>query len=338
MRQLYDTLAELLPDPAFLFLNYGFADSSGDNGWIREEDRRYRYHLSLARHVLRGAEPAGKRVLEVGSGRGGNCYYLATYAGAHQVFGLEPSAGNLRLCAQSGRCSNVRFVRGEAESLPFQAEAFDLVLNLESAHCYRDFGRFLLQTRRVLRPGGVFCFADLWGWDLFDCDWQARERALAGGLFEITSSEDIGGQVLQALQDDTGLLATIGGMATPSNEHLVERILGGTEALRQCLAEGRCSYRVWRLRKPECETRSQGLARGHFAQPDAFVQFLLDIAKDPDRLARLEIDPDAELEATALSPEEKAAIKSRDSEQVRKLLHSPPQDELPLLLAALLEF
>jgi hypothetical protein len=276
----------------------------------------------------------------VGSGRGGNCYYLATYAGARQVCGVEPSAGNLRLCAESRRFSNVRFVRGEAELLPFQAEAFDLVLNLESAHCYRHFDRFLLEARRVLRPGGDFCFADLWGWDLFDCDWDARERALAGGLFEIISAEDIGGQVLQALQGDAGLMAAIRNMAAPSNKHLLERILGGTEALRLCLAEGRCSYRVWRLRKPARGARSQELVRGHIAQPlpDAFLQFLLDIAKDPDRLARLEINPDVELEATVLSPEEKAAIKSRDSERVRGLLHSPPEDELPVLLAVLLEF
>jgi len=36
----------------------------------------------------------------------------------------------------------------------------DLIVNIESAHCYPDFVGFMKEVDRVLNPGGHFMFAD----------------------------------------------------------------------------------------------------------------------------------------------------------------------------------
>jgi O-methyltransferase len=256
-------------------MNYGFLQREDECRWVRTEDMPHRHSLSLVRHVFSGMDIAGRSLLEVGSGRGGNCYYLAAYAGAGSVCGLEASAGNLRFCHDRFRFAGVKFVRGDAESLPFRDSSFDLVLNLESSHCYGDLPRFLHEVWRVLRPQGLFCLADLWRWELMDRDWDVREQALTGE-FEILSSEDISTQVLAALEDDSGLLSMLRRMSAQRDHPVLDRILLGTEALRGCLATGRCSYRVWHMRK-----RAHGRveARDDF---DALLATLLDTWRAAD--------------------------------------------------------
>lgn len=40
-------------------------------------------------------------------------------------------------------------------------ESFDAVINVEAAHGYPDFPRFLAEVAPVLRPGGRFLYADM---------------------------------------------------------------------------------------------------------------------------------------------------------------------------------
>jgi SAM-dependent methyltransferase len=54
----------------------------------------------------------------------------------------------------------VFFVKGDAESLSFDPGRFDVVINIESSHCYGSMETFLANVRRVLRYGGCFLYAD----------------------------------------------------------------------------------------------------------------------------------------------------------------------------------
>ena len=53
------------------------------------------------------------------------------------------------------------FQQGDAENLPFDAEQFDVVLNVESSHTYPQMEKFLSEAHRVVQPGGHFLFADI---------------------------------------------------------------------------------------------------------------------------------------------------------------------------------
>jgi len=51
----------------------------------------------------------------------------------------------------------VQFIRGDAASLPFADEFFDLVLSINGFHVFSDKAAAWSETRRVLRGGGIFC-------------------------------------------------------------------------------------------------------------------------------------------------------------------------------------
>src|SRR5262245_35194908 len=53
---------------------------------------------------------------------------------------------------------------------------------------------------------------------------------------------------------------------------------------------------------------------------DKMSAVLVDMAEDPDRLARFEADPQRELNRAGLTDTEKAAVLTRDSRNVRKAL------------------
>src|ERR1700756_5774639 len=104
----YEEAAEWLPNPEFIFLNYGYAHAStGTRDWIEQHDHCYRLHLNLVDHVFSGVALAGRRVLEVGSGRGGNCYFLSRYTEASQIYGIDLCGANVRFCRAVHHLPNV---------------------------------------------------------------------------------------------------------------------------------------------------------------------------------------------------------------------------------------
>ena len=55
---------------------------------------------------------------------------------------------------------NLSFCVGDSEKIPFENESFDVVLNVESSHCYGNIPLFLAEVKRVLILGGFFLWAD----------------------------------------------------------------------------------------------------------------------------------------------------------------------------------
>jgi SAM-dependent methyltransferase len=246
----YTLVAEQFPHPEFLFMNYGYAEKDPRRcRWIRPEDKPYRHHLSLVRRVLHGVRLAGRDVLEIGSGRGGNCYYLRRYTKAKTVVGLDLCEANVRLC-RCRRFEGVHFVCGDALRLPFPESSFDVVLNLESSHCYPDLGAFLEEVTRVLRPGAIFAYADFWELNVFPHNWGERAAALAAVKMEKLREEEITEQVFLALKSQDGLSAILRSLAGSDNRDTIEWLTGANEAMRLSLAARRTVYRIWRFRKP----------------------------------------------------------------------------------------
>lgn len=247
----YEEVAEWLPNPEFIFLNYGYAHgSAGPSDWIERRDHCYQLHLNLVDRVLSGVALTGRRVLEVGSGRGGNCYFLAHYTQASQIYGIDLCEANVRFCRNVHHLPNVTFLRGDAQQLPLRSETFDVVLNLESSHCYPHFERFLAEVYRVLKPGGIFCYADLWFLQFLKLDWDSRKKALDAGPFALMSKEDISQPVFQALKSKEGLGETIRALANETNRSFVEETVDRLNLIRLTLGLGQFSYHLWRFRKP----------------------------------------------------------------------------------------
>jgi len=97
----------------------------------------------------------GKGVLDVGCGPGE--FTLRTARKARSIVGLDLSGTALRLAkinlVQSG-IKNATFRYGDAEHLPFPAEAFDLVYSRRGPASVNRHN--LGEARRVLKTGGTF--------------------------------------------------------------------------------------------------------------------------------------------------------------------------------------
>jgi len=247
---IYESVAETIPQPELLFFNYGFWQPGLDDSWIPPAHLRYRHHLNLVKHVLTGVDLRGKAVVEIGCGRGGNSCYLAQYSDAARVVGLDTCMPNLALARQNSDLQGVEFIAGDAQQLPLADSSFDIVLNLESAHCYARFDAFVNDVARVLKKSGIFCFADLWNVDGLDLDWQDREQTLRSSILEIIDEEDISEQVFQAMGVSGSISDQLNALADSRSRPVIASINRGVEALRAGLAVGVYSYRLWKLQKP----------------------------------------------------------------------------------------
>ena len=160
-RRLYDVLSRVWRDGDWRFMNYGFAPD-GPPFPLRPEDEGERAFIGLYHQAVEGLPVAGARVLEIGSGRGGGARYVARYHAPASVIGLDYSPATVRRARLlNADAPNLTFETGDAERLPFPDASFDIVLNIESSHCYADVPAFAREAARVLKPGGWFTFADM---------------------------------------------------------------------------------------------------------------------------------------------------------------------------------
>jgi ubiquinone/menaquinone biosynthesis C-methylase UbiE len=137
-------------------------------------------------------------VAEVGCGTG---HWLAPLRGrVHTVAGLDLSPNMLQRARTAAPAALL--ARGRAERLPWATGAFDRVFCINALHHFDDAGTFMLEARRVLRPGGGLLTVGLdphahldrwWIYDYFPGSLQAdraryppaamiRERLEAAGF------------------------------------------------------------------------------------------------------------------------------------------------------------
>jgi SAM-dependent methyltransferase len=161
-RWWYGRLAKDYGTDAWTFMNYGLVPADGGVLALPPEDEADRFCIQLYERVVSPADLTGRRVLEVGSGRGGGASYLARIHRPARVTGVDFSATAVTWCRRRhAPLANLEFLEGDAEALPFSDSTFDAVVNVESSHCYGDVRRFFREACRVLRPGGYFLYADV---------------------------------------------------------------------------------------------------------------------------------------------------------------------------------
>jgi ubiquinone/menaquinone biosynthesis C-methylase UbiE len=115
----------------------------------RYERNRYDGVEAFLRRFIGDTESIA--VAEVGCGTG---HWLARVCGrVHRVTGLDLSPEMLQRARTAAPCA--RLVRGRAEKLPWAPGAFDRLFCINAMHHFDDVCAFMLEARRVLRPGGA---------------------------------------------------------------------------------------------------------------------------------------------------------------------------------------
>lgn len=194
-RSIYNLLSRFWRDADWRFMNYGYM-ALGDAFPLKPEDEPERTFIGLYQQAVAGLPVAGARVLEVGSGRGGGSRYIARYHGPATVTGLDYSPATVRLARRlNSDTPALSFQVGDAENLPFADGEFDIVVNIESSHCYGNVEAFAREVGRVTAPGGWFTFADMRGRGAL----TELDRQLAATGMELVETRDISANVVAAL-------------------------------------------------------------------------------------------------------------------------------------------
>ena len=112
---------------------------------------------------LRPLLEPGQRLLDVGCGPGTITADLAARVAPGEVVGVDTSAKVLELAraaAAAAGVTNVAFRTGDATSLPFEDDSFDVVHAHQVLQHLTDPVAALREMRRVTRPGGVVAVRD----------------------------------------------------------------------------------------------------------------------------------------------------------------------------------
>ncbi len=145
------------------FFNYGYAPLKSEEIGAEFPDLNNgeeRLGAWLYAAVTDTVDLCEKDIVDVGCGLGGGAAWLKENRAPRNVVGTDSSRRAIQYCKSRYRQNGLEFRRCHALSLDLSDETADVVINVESSHCYRDIVRFLVEIERILRPGGWFVLAD----------------------------------------------------------------------------------------------------------------------------------------------------------------------------------
>jgi len=197
---MYQAMGRLMKNDEWTYMNYGYANLSGNDNIavLDKTDEGNRLSYQLYNHLAAEIELEDKQILEVGSGRGGGASMIKKYHKPEKMVGLDFSGIVVKICNRNLGTPGLTFVKGDAEKIPFSAESFDAVINVESSHCYHSMNCFLNEVIRVLRPGGHFLFTDF----RKPHEVEELESLISASGLEVLKKRDITPNVIKALDED----------------------------------------------------------------------------------------------------------------------------------------
>jgi SAM-dependent methyltransferase len=247
-RAWYPFLTRRLRGEDVIFLNYAFEEEPPMGITLSPGDEPNRACVQLYHHVAAQVHLRGKDILEVSCGHGGGAAYVARTFQPRRYTALDLNPAAIRFCQEHHRQDGLNFQQGDAENLPFEAGAFDAVINVEASHCYPNFARFLAEVARVLRPGGHFLYVDF----RFADNRAGWEQALATCPLQIQRTRTINAEVLRGMDRNSARSLELIARHLPKFLHGLGRDFAGVQGSRiyNALVSGELTYRSYCLTKP----------------------------------------------------------------------------------------
>lgn len=245
----------MFPSAEWKTMNYGYAvnTETGYTIYLDAEEEAERYPYQLYHYMATGFKKIpnlnGLSVLEVGSGRGGGLAYVVKYLKPLSALGVDYSTQQVEFCKRTHKAANIDFVWGDAEHLPARNGSVDVVLNVESSHCYGNIKAFVSEVSRILKPGGNFFITDF----LYAKDIPAYEEALKSSLLKLKEKQDITINVITALKFDSKRRSDLIFNRTPKILHPILKRFSGLEGsnIYNQMTSGESVYVAYHFEKPK---------------------------------------------------------------------------------------
>ncbi|HSR49834.1 MAG TPA: class I SAM-dependent methyltransferase [Acidobacteriota bacterium] len=251
---LYEMAQDRFGQP--LFMNLGYVPEADRPQLALEAgDEPFRLFIQLYERLVDGFNLKDKQVLEMGCGSGGGASYLHRYHGPAELTGIDYVQRNIETCRRLHRLPGLSFQQGKAQDLDLPDNHFDAVISLEATGGCPSVPDVMAEARRVLRPGGVFLFADIrpveeeWGPDRTV---SSLHRQIADSGLEIEKSADISPGILHSIDlQESARREALQSFHDESNslKHFEEiMVLQGSLNYRK-LESGQMQYWAFRCRK-----------------------------------------------------------------------------------------
>jgi SAM-dependent methyltransferase len=198
------------------------------SAWARRSGPEQDAYWEYSPRFFELVPPPGRRTLEIGCGEGRVARDLA--ARGHHVTGIDASPTLVRLAKEADPAGE--YVLGDAASLPFEDESFDLVVAYNSLMDIADMPGAVRQAARVLEPAGRLCICVTHPL----ADAGRFERREADAPFTITGSY-FGRRRFEETFERAGLAMTFHGWCYPLEDYM--RALEDAGLLVEALREPR---------------------------------------------------------------------------------------------------
>lgn len=185
-RMFYTVLQKIVPSShsATALMNWGYAETDEESVEDTQTFRKRMY-----REVMKGA-PSKGRLLEVGCGTGGGLAHVSENFPGLQCEGVDLTAENLKRAPEG-----LKVRVDDAQTLATAKDnAYDVVLNVESSHCYPDFPAFIRSVARVLKTGGSFQYTDF----VDSVAWGKLLSTIEKNGFDVVAQKNITPNVLHS--------------------------------------------------------------------------------------------------------------------------------------------
>jgi SAM-dependent methyltransferase len=192
----YEFLAKNIPAEEWHFMNYGYMPTSTEPILTLPANQQQQYPLQMYHYLATKTLIEGKKVLEVGSGRGGGANYIAQYLSPASYIGMDLAHNAVQLANKLHSCTNLKFIQGSAERIPLKDGAVDVVLNVESCHAYGSVEKFLREVKRVLKPGGYLLLVDFRSENTM----HVLQSQLKDSGMELIEDENISSNVIRSIE------------------------------------------------------------------------------------------------------------------------------------------
>ncbi len=194
--------------------------------------------------------PENSSIAEIGCGKGAGAEFLVTKFKPKQYVGLDYSSVAIKYCEGNyHHLPATKFICGDAHEMPLLPFSFDIVVNVESSHIYKEPVKFFEEVYRILKPGGKFLLTDFRVIKHFPID--ALEETVKRCGFSIVEKRIITPHIYESCMKDSQKRRELVNHASP---WLLKRffyhyaVIEGTKKFKK-LGDGQIVYFLYQLQK-----------------------------------------------------------------------------------------